>query len=320
MENIFILGHEVSLKKRQKERLKGISIGDSISYSFYDGEYLGTPLLFVKPKGQNPTPRSCHITQAKLNGLLNLPVVFILAPAPATDRKRLIEKGVFFVMSNNYAYLPMLIANEKIGSRSEYRRMTPAAQYLLLYHLQVRSLEGLSARDITELVPYSYESVTLGISCLSDLALCEKLPDGYKSKLVHFPAKGRELWEKAEPMLIDPVEQRIYADRLVSEDQYKICGVNALAHYTRLNPDREKMVMMDSKEFRKMKVSGAIVGANKFDGAVVVEAWKYPAVESMGMNDPYVDRLSLVLSLKSDKDPRVEGEVEQLINDIEWKE
>jgi len=33
-----------------------------------------------------------------------------------------------------------------------------------------------------------------------------------------------------------------------------------------------------------------------------------------------VDRLSLAISLREDTDPRVENEVERLINDIEWKD
>ena len=32
----------------------------------------------------------------------------------------------------------------------------------------------------------------------------------------------------------------------------------------------------------------------------------------------WVDRLSLAISLREDEDPRVEGEVERLINEIEW--
>lgn len=34
----------------------------------------------------------------------------------------------------------------------------------------------------------------------------------------------------------------------------------------------------------------------------------------------WVDRLSVVLSLKDDPDPRVEGEVERIINEMEWKD
>ena len=38
----------------------------------------------------------------------------------------------------------------------------------------MESLEGLSARDMLDKLPYSYESITLGLTSLSDLELCQK--------------------------------------------------------------------------------------------------------------------------------------------------
>ena len=56
METV-ILGKKVRLRPRQKAGLKGFTIGEKIAYRFFDGEYQGVSLLFVKPKGDNPTPR-----------------------------------------------------------------------------------------------------------------------------------------------------------------------------------------------------------------------------------------------------------------------
>lgn len=48
--NIRILGRKVDLKPRTKDRLKGTTVGEKLSYSFYDGIYQGMSLLFVEPK------------------------------------------------------------------------------------------------------------------------------------------------------------------------------------------------------------------------------------------------------------------------------
>lgn len=45
-----------------------------------------------------------------------------------------------------------------------------------------------------------------------------------------------------------------------------------------------------------------------------------PTVTAIGTKAEWVDRLSLAISLSEDEDPRVEGEVERLINEIEWKD
>ena len=60
-----ILGKKVRLSPRQKAGLKGFTIGEKIAYRFFDGEYQGVSLLFVKPKGDNPTPRECDITRSE---------------------------------------------------------------------------------------------------------------------------------------------------------------------------------------------------------------------------------------------------------------
>ena len=319
MRTIVILGRPVELQERSRAKMKGISIGDSISYRFFDGNFHSVQLLFVEPKGEVPAPRSMAITASRLNELFGLPVVYLLPACPAYVRQRLIDKDVYFVVSEKYAHLPMLVANERLRKSRQARRLTPVAQYLLLYHLQIECLDGMAASDIEGRVPYSYSSITLGITCLSDLGLCEKLADGPKRKVLHFVESGRQLWDKVQPLLIDPMEESVYCDELLSETNFPVCGINALAHYTRLNPDPERMVMMSSKQFKELKVSGALVHPNEFDGDILIEAWKYPPVSEAAANAAWVDKLSLAISLRNDTDPRVEKEVEQLIDNMEWK-
>ena len=78
--------------------------------------------------------------------------------------------------------------------------------------------------------------------------------------------------------------------------------------------------MMTVKQLRDFRSSGTLVRPNEFDGNIIIEAWKYPPVTKIGTKAEWVDRLSLAVSLREDADPRVEGEVERLINDIEWKD
>lgn len=320
MKNVIILGRNILLQERNKKALKGITIGDSIAFRFFDGDYHGLAMLFAEPKGNAPSPRHLAITAANLSTNTGLPVVFLLPTRQAYERQRLIDKDVYFVVSDKYAHLPMLVANERIRRTKLAKRLNPVAQYLLLYHLQIESIEGKTARDLEILVPYSYACITLGITCLDDLGLCHKLSDGPKRKVIHFDMKGQELWNKAQPYLINPVEQRIFCDQLLSEEHFPVCGTNALAHYTMLNPDAERMVIMSAKQFRSMKAAGKFVGLNEYDGDVVIEVWKYQPIAHKEAIPNWVDQLSLAISLKEDTDSRVEGEVERLITHIQWKD
>ncbi len=315
-----IIGQRIQLVRRSADELSGLNMGEKLSYDFYNGTFRDADLLFVKPKGANPTPRKCAIISERLTQLFGMPVVFILAPAMTYERQRLMEKGVYFVMSEKYANLPMLVAVEKVSSRKIPTQLTPVAQYLLLYHLQVESIEGRSTKAIASLMPYSYESVSLGLTCLSDLGLCAKVALDSRTKAVRFKHSGKELWEAAEKYVVNPVDRRFYCDALSTDREFPVCGINALAHYTALNPDTEQWVMMTGKEFKEMDTDGSVINHNEFDGNIIIEIWKYPPVCRKDDSERYVDRLSLVLSLSHDEDPRVEEEVEQLIKQVKWSD
>ena len=319
-KEIAILGRPIQLQERSKAQMEGATIGDLLTYKFYDGEFHGMPLLFAEPKGKVATPRCLSVTANNLTSLLQLPIVFLLPACPAYERQRLIDKDVYFVVSEKYVHLPMLLANERVRKTKQAKTLTPVAQYLLLYHLQIGSIEGMAARDIEDKIPYSYASITLGLTCLEDLGLCKKVAEASKRKVIHFDMKGMNLWEQAQPFLVNPVEERIYCDGLLSDDSFPECGINALAHYTRLNPDPERTIMMSVKQLRNFKSSEALMRPNEFDGNIIIEAWKYPPVTAIGVKAEWVDKLSLAISLREDEDPRVEGEVERLINEIEWKD
>lgn len=320
MNDVTILGSIIQLSPVAKGSLKGMTVGDTISYNFYQGSYYGVDLLFVEPKASNPSPRVCSNIADRIGGKAGMPVVFILKSCPAYERQRLVDRQVFFVVSDKFAHLPMLLANERIRRSKPSKRLSVVAQYILLYHLEVESLEGLAARDMEDKLPYSYASITLGLTCLMDVGLCTKEADGSKRKVIRFTAKGRELWEKARGVISSPVEKRIFCDELLSDTHYPTCSINALAHYSRLNPDSDRMLMLSSKELRQLIAEKRLIGVNELDGNIMLEAWKYPPVSPMDSVPEWVDRLSVVLSLKDDPDPRVEGEVERIINEMEWKD
>ena len=84
-KEIRILGRRFEVEPRAKESLKGITVGEKLSYRFYDGTYQGTPLLFVEPKKGNPSPRTCAITGKRLTEALDCLRCLSLRPDPPTS-------------------------------------------------------------------------------------------------------------------------------------------------------------------------------------------------------------------------------------------
>lgn len=76
MKEIAILGRPIQLQERSKAQMKGVTIGEMLSYKFYDGEFHGMPLLFAEPKDKVATPRGLSVTANNLTSLFQLPTVF----------------------------------------------------------------------------------------------------------------------------------------------------------------------------------------------------------------------------------------------------
>ncbi len=314
------MGRKVPLNPIGRNSLKGISIGDLVSYQFYEGDWQGHSYVFALPQGKASSPGTLSATAHKLYELTDKDTVFIFQSCPTYLRQRLIDKGVYFVVSDKFAFLPNLLINERISEKKKAQRLTPVAQYLLLYHQQVMSIEGKSAREIAELVPYSYQSVTFGLVCLEDLGLISRSTGSDKSKAISWSLQGRELFDKAEPLMLNPVQRMIFCDELITDESFPTSGINALSHYSRLVPDKEKTLAVSPETYKRLQTSSSLIGENPYDGKYRIEVWKYPPVTADGYAGQWVDPLSLFISLKNDNDPRVENEVESMINHIEWKD
>lgn len=66
MKEIAILGRPIQLQERSKAQMKGVTIGEMLSYKFYDGEFHGMPLLSQNPKAKCQPHVACLLLQTTL--------------------------------------------------------------------------------------------------------------------------------------------------------------------------------------------------------------------------------------------------------------
>lgn len=303
---IKIENQQIELVPMHRQRNKSLWLDVTWTFDFYTAELQGFPLTVLKPKkGKRLTPMQLERYRDQLASHFDTAIVFLLQPMPSYLRQRLAERGLFFIIPGKYALLPFLYANRKLSDREVAQKMTPVAQYLLLWHLQVSSLNGLSVKDLAERLPQTYINIARAVTTLEDLGLCESRQEG-KSKRLHFRSEGKELWTQAQPYLLNPIKSEFFCDQIAPVGV--VSGINALAHYSHLNPEVLQTLAYSMADIKNAKVEGK----NPIEGAVKVELWKYPPIH----NDGYVDPLSLSLILKDDKDPRVEKELEQMLDKI----
>lgn len=308
--NITVEGRQIDLQEISKVRLKGLWMEAIWTFRFYDAMFIGQEFVVLElKKDKNCTPMQLEQFADRLQEHFGKTIVFLLAPMPSYLRQRLAERGVYFIISGKYAFLPFLFANRKMTDKAPAKQLTPSAQYLLLWHLQRNSIEGQTAKMLEGTISLPYLTISRAITTMEELGLCECRREG-KAKVVHFPQSGKRLWEQALPFMQLPVKEVLYCDSY--SDSATIGGINALSHYSHLNPEEQTTIAVTKEQMKQLHVEGL----NPVEGAVRIEVWRYVPISI----DGYVDKLSLALSLRDDNDERVQKEVEQMIESVWFTE
>ncbi|OFY42948.1 MAG: hypothetical protein A2X18_00440 [Bacteroidetes bacterium GWF2_40_14] len=317
MDKVFIAGQKLDMTKMSKSELKGLYLDLLLGFAYYRVRFNNEIFCLVKSNRKSKeTPATYKKLAKSINSVLGTPVVFLFDYLEYYERNRLIGQDVYFVVSNKYAFLPYLIINSKPKTSNQKNKLTPAAQYLLLFHLQTNGVDNWSINKLkTHITSYNYIALTRAVVCLENVGLCRTEKDLNKEKHVVFDCSRKELWEKAQRLLIPPIKKIMYCDSM-PKGNFLLSGLNALAHYSHINPDDSSSLAITEKEYRIIEQQLKICGLNPIEGRIKIEIWRYPAINADTLLNNCVDRLSLYLTLKDDKDARIEKEMGLMINDL----
>lgn len=316
LKTISIAGVPVNLDKIGRDKLKGLTLDLILSFRFYCAEFNKHPLCLVENADltRTYTPMRYARIANQIERILEIPVVFILQSAPFYIRQRLIEQGVYFVVSDRYVFLPGMLINERIRKKEDpEHQLSPVAQYVLLNYLLHPDLCGFTLQELQSRIPYNYLAVSRAVGELERKQLLQARKDR-KTKLIYSTMLRKDLWNKAMPYFVSPVKKIVYSDE-VGGDSFYIGGVSALSHYSFLNADDQTTLAIWERDYISGNYSYSEWESSDFK--YKIEIWKYSPEMKIGQQG-YVDRLSLYLSLREDKDPRVEKELENIIREI-WQ-
>jgi len=326
-----ILGIEIEVKKIQKSDLRNLPLFLSETYLFYNISLFKKELILLEPKDID----AFSIIQIDkhieiLKGSFLKPVILLMDEIMAIKRKRLIERGINFIVPGKQLYLPDLLVDlrESYDNSNRKRKkeaLLPSAQYLLIYHLLhkegPKGLERLSFREIAQKLKYTSMGITKAINNLNyhDLVAIE----GEKEKYVRFAFRKSELWQEAETrnILVNPVIKRVFVDEKPEGVFMLYSNESALPEYSNINPSRQEYFAIEKEKFYELRNRNKLINANSQEGKYCLEVWKYnPAelVDELYNDMSAVDPLSLYLSLKDIRDERIEMAIEQIKEKYIW--
>jgi hypothetical protein len=215
-------------------------------------------------------------------------------------------------------YMPdLLISLKEYGNKEPHYRkiekMQPAAQLILLYHIQIQSLEGFNLGKIAEKLSYNPMTITRAAYYFHNTGLCKL--EGTKEKYLKFDKNNRELWDSAEAKMVNPINKSQYFTGYTLNKNFKKTNINALAYYTDLNNDPIKYLAV-RHGYLKFIEGANLRPIDQLEGNICIEEWKYDP--DLLSRTEYVDPLSLYLCFRENKNERIEMSLEKLLKQIQW--
>jgi len=325
------LGIQVTINPLAKSYLDRLPLFITETYLLHKTELLNMEIILAELKGKEEL--SILQTEKQLQQIKNalqMKVAIVLENVPAYNRKRLIEKGINFIVPDKQLYLPDLLIdlkenfiNPKTKQKSE--KLLPSAQFILIYHIIHRNetwkLEDYPFKEIARKLDYTPMAITNAIDNLKYNDLLEVT--GEKEKFIRFRYDRSELWNivQQQNLLVNPVLKTVFVDEKPKDIFLLQSNASALQEYTDLNPSRQEYFAIEKTVFYGLQKSNVLVNPNEHEGRYALEIWKYNPLTLVGElpNDlPVVDPLSLYLSVKDSRDERVEMALEQIIEKYIW--
>lgn len=290
-------------------------------YTFFQTEIMALPcILIVSKEGQDATPAMIrkHIDMLKPR-TDGAQIIYIQKQVSSFNRKRLVDQKAPFIIPGNQMFLPFV----GVDFREHFKRLkskpktlSPSAQVVILHALLNNKPVPLRLDELARQYGYSIMTMSRAFNELESLGLSEVTVQGRKREMI---VKGtrQEVWDKSLGYLRNPVIQRLYIDQSVSIPKGTLAGLSALARYSSLAETENTVLAISSAEGRTLTGRhGKSALSVKDLHYSELEVWSYDP--KLFAAEGVVDRLSLFLTLRDEKDERVEAALEQMMKEMPW--
>lgn len=248
-------------------------------------------------------------------------VILCFERLSAPQRKALIEAKLSFIVPGSQLFLPalgMMLQEKAVAERKAVSKLSAASQCLMLMLLYRAPSVPLKKAELSRELGVSAMHITRAVQELLSLNLVTIRKSG-RSEYVIPVCTGKQLYEKARPYLISPIQKRVFVK--IQNDLLKLplSGESALAERTMLNMPTVSCRAMSRKDYKKWHEQGL----KEIDPAwhsgsdyLELEVWKYDPdlFDYAGA----VDVVSLAASFAGHGDERIEMAVEEMMEDFSW--
>ena len=292
------LNDKISVKGIPVDVQRSLPVVIQSNYDCFASAIMGieVSLCFAKDE-KSITPSKVQLHLQMLEQQVCKPCIIVLEDIPSYNIKRLIDQRVNFIIIGKQMFVPSLMLDlRKMPAKDKdiKDQIPPLAQCMILYVLQIGYLtETIS--ELTEQFGVSYSTANRAVRWLQSKGF---IFTGRANKNIQFLFLGYELWDKALPHLISPIEKTIKTN----------CQpTNALLSGRSVFSDNMKTCAIYKDESKGIPET--------VNGDYTIEIWKYnPMI--LSKDKKHVDCLSLYLSLKDNTDNESLAMVNRLLEEV----
>lgn len=280
------------------------------SYQFYKAYIENIRCIMIKPIEELPTLPSLKKQIQKIRVIDDVPVVLYSKTISFYRRKSLLENHIPF-MTDKQVFLPFigtLLVDEK--EREKIKDKFVYSTQLLFLAYMYNHEKKVYVSDLSKSLPFSAMTLSRAVKQLemTDLFLVYK--DGV-NKVIESKYSHKELFERIQHYLLTPVRQVGYMDQSLVTDYMVLAGETALSEMSMLNSSRIRTYAVYEKDFDNSQLIDELIDP---DVQVKVEIWAYDP--QLFTHTNIADTLSIVLSLKENKDERIEKIIEDILKPL----
>jgi hypothetical protein len=279
---------------------------------------LDTPCMLLEIVEEAPSVDTIEKHVRRIEELMNQKVVLYYKEITRYRRKSLVANRIPFVVEDGQIYLPFFGLDFKKSTQNvgrEVKTFSTTAQLAFLYFLYNED----AVVNTTEFAQ------NMGFTTMTSSRV---LNDLYDARLVKFDVGGKtgrskkyrrisdpEYFEIGQKFMVTPVKKVVYTKK--APENAPVAGLEALSALSMINSPGHPVRAISEEQMKKLD-SEIIYNQDmiKDQKYVELEIWKYDPQLFRDKN--YVNLFSLYVSLKEEKDERIEQALANILRGETW--
>ena len=304
----------------QKEKIKGLPLYMISGREFYKVAYDDSYFFLVKlPSKSQYGIIALEKQMEKYREAVNAEIVYYFESVSTVQRNALVSKRIPFISGNKQLFLPfmgIMFSNVNREKKPAVKnRMMPATQKLFLYLLYQVKDGSVLKKKAAEDLRLTKTSITRASDQLDAMGLISQEISGRETRM-SLKYHGLEAYEAAKAYLINPVQKRLFIKAGEKMDSWILSGESALGMKTMLNVPSYPCYAISKDSDGIDTFESVDIKWQADDAYAEVELWKYDP--DLFSSDGVVDPISLIMSMQENVDERVEGALEEYLEEYEW--